>query len=677
MPTDKKISELPVAASINAADVSVLVNNDTDYQYTFTLLLQFLEANLATGARISFGTTLPQNITGSNGDVFVNTAAASFAQKIAGTWTIVYTLPAANAADGTLLYGAGLPGAATGKNTDSYINTLTGIFYQKSTGTWAQVFSMANGPQGPQGTAGANGTNGINGNTILFGTGNPSNSTTGVDGNFYINTTTYNIFGPKTAGAWGSSVSMIGAGIATGGTTGQILTKADGTDYNTTWEDNSFANISGQPADNANMANALALKASVTDLNTEITARSSADTILQTNINNEIANRVAADALKADLVSGKVPASQLPAYVDEIQEFASLSAFPNPGATGIIYIATDTNFEYRWSGSAYIQLVASPGTTDAVSEGSTNLYFKAARVLATILTGIGFSTATAVLATDSILQAIGKLQAQVTTLFNRSIPAGGTTGQVLAKASNTDYDDHWVDVATGGGSSILTATALGINDYTATIDPTIITYNNTQIFSIKFTNGNTGPASLNLNSIGEKPIVKNGDIALIANDILPGQIVILAFDGTNFQVINAFPATLPTVISGEKILSITATGPQINYDLQDQVVSAASLTSADFSTGVANVTGLQGQYAYDNNYKYDCIGINQWRRSALNGNLIDLYLADIDDSAGDKTTSDLNFAYPSSLPGQQVWGTNKLYIKKTSTLWKKTPIATA
>src|ERR1700676_5394987 len=103
MPTDKKISDLPIVTSISASDISVLVDRCTDYQYTFTQLLQFLEANLTVGANISFGTTLPQNTTGNNGDVFVNTNIGSFAQKISGTWTVVYTLPAASAADGALL----------------------------------------------------------------------------------------------------------------------------------------------------------------------------------------------------------------------------------------------------------------------------------------------------------------------------------------------------------------------------------------------------------------------------------------------------------------------------------------------------------------------------------------------------------------------------------------------
>ena len=38
-------------------------------------------------------------------------------------------------------------------------------------------------------------------------------------------------------------------------------------------------------------------------------------------------------------------------------------------------MALDTNKVYRWSGSAYVEISASPGTTDAVPEGSTNLYY--------------------------------------------------------------------------------------------------------------------------------------------------------------------------------------------------------------------------------------------------------------------------------------------------------------
>jgi hypothetical protein len=65
---------------------------------------------------------------------------------------------------------------------------------------------------------------------------------------------------------------------------------------------------------------------------------------------------------KADLFGGKVPASQLPSYVDDVLEFANLAAFPATGESGKIYVALDTNLQYRWSGSAYVQIGGSTET---------------------------------------------------------------------------------------------------------------------------------------------------------------------------------------------------------------------------------------------------------------------------------------------------------------------------
>lgn len=59
---------------------------------------------------------------------------------------------------------------------------------------------------------------------------------------------------------------------------------------------------------------------------------------------------------KADLVGGKVPASQLPSYVDDVLEFTDLASFPATGESGKIYVALDTNYTYRWSGSAYVKI---------------------------------------------------------------------------------------------------------------------------------------------------------------------------------------------------------------------------------------------------------------------------------------------------------------------------------
>lgn len=68
--------------------------------------------------------------------------------------------------------------------------------------------------------------------------------------------------------------------------------------------------------------------------------------------------------------TGHVPASQLPSYVDDVQEYPSRSGFPATGEAGKIYVATDTNLTYRWSGSGYVEI--SPSL--ALGETSATAY---------------------------------------------------------------------------------------------------------------------------------------------------------------------------------------------------------------------------------------------------------------------------------------------------------------
>jgi hypothetical protein len=81
----------------------------------------------------------------------------------------------------------------------------------------------------------------------------------------------------------------------------------------------------------------------------------------------------------ATLVNGEVPASQLPSYVDDIIEVANFNALPAVGESGKIYVTADNNKVYRWGGSSYVEIVASPQSTDAVPEGVVNLYFTSQR----------------------------------------------------------------------------------------------------------------------------------------------------------------------------------------------------------------------------------------------------------------------------------------------------------
>lgn len=80
--------------------------------------------------------------------------------------------------------------------------------------------------------------------------------------------------------------------------------------------------------------------------------------------------------------SGVIASAQLPSYVDDIIEGATLAAFPGTGEAGKIYLALNTNKAYRWTGTVYLEILASPGSTDSVTEGSVNLYFTNLRAAA-------------------------------------------------------------------------------------------------------------------------------------------------------------------------------------------------------------------------------------------------------------------------------------------------------
>ncbi len=153
--------------------------------------------------------------------------------------------------------------------------------------------------------------------------------------------------------------------------------------------------------------------------NTHVVRKGYADTTYSavghthTGVYIAVADKGAANGVAPLDANALISPTYLPSYVDDVLEFADLAAFPVTGETGKIYIALDTNKSWRWSGSTYVEIVASPGTTDNVTEGTVNKYFTEARVRSTVLTGLSTASGGAIVATDSILAAFGKLEFRV------------------------------------------------------------------------------------------------------------------------------------------------------------------------------------------------------------------------------------------------------------------------
>jgi len=120
-----------------------------------------------------------------------------------------------------------------------------------------------------------------------------------------------------------------------------------------------------------------------------------------------------------------IPTSFLPSFVDDVLEYANLAAFPATGETGKMYVALDTNRVYRWSGSLYVEISASPGSTDAVPEGSSNLYYTEARADARVAAGItGKADKTTTISAGTGLTGGGNLSANRTLSVSYGTAAG-------------------------------------------------------------------------------------------------------------------------------------------------------------------------------------------------------------------------------------------------------------
>lgn len=73
-------------------------------------------------------------------------------------------------------------------------------------------------------------------------------------------------------------------------------------------------------------------------------------------LNDFIATKGQAEGLATLNEAGKIPESQLPSYVDDVVEAANQAALPTTGESGKIYVTTDTNLTYRWSGTGYVEI---------------------------------------------------------------------------------------------------------------------------------------------------------------------------------------------------------------------------------------------------------------------------------------------------------------------------------
>lgn len=113
-------------------------------------------------------------------------------------------------------------------------------------------------------------------------------------------------------------------------------------------------------------------------LQKEIEDRKAGDTTITNSLNAFISTKGQPGGLAELDSTGKVPAAQLPSYVDDVLEYSTKAQFPQIGETGKIYVAKDTNLTYRWTGTQYLEISQSlalgetPSTAYSGDKGKAN-----------------------------------------------------------------------------------------------------------------------------------------------------------------------------------------------------------------------------------------------------------------------------------------------------------------
>jgi hypothetical protein len=170
--------------------------------------------------------------------------------------------------------------------------------------------------------------------------------------------------------------------------------------------------------------------------------------------------------------------------------------------------------------------------------------------------------------------------------INVGTVAGDNTGDP-GRTAFQKINSNFGELYNGIGGAILLSSVAGSNTVTAT-STTYTAYFSGSTVSFVAAGPNTGATTLNINGLGAKAITKQGSTALTQGDIKLGQIVMLTYDGTQFQLI---PSKINPVIS---VIDFGAVG---DGSTDDTAAFVAACTYASTRNVAVLVPGTSSFYA--------------------------------------------------------------------------------
>lgn len=200
-------------------------------------------------------------------------------------------------------------------------------------------------------------------------------------------------------------------------------------------------------------------------------------------------------------------------------------------------------------------------------------------VSGTVISSTAFNALTADLATG-LSTAITK-DGQTTPTAN--IPMGNNkiTGLAVGTAATDAANLSQVQSTTAK----LINSISGTDTITGTMSPNLGAYATGQMFYFIAAGDNTGAVTLNIDSLGAKAVTRDGSVALAASDLKSGEVVVVVYDGTRFQVVSQLNSAGDARFANVSIASALNVGGVATFSAGTAAAPSIT-TSGDTNTGI-------------------------------------------------------------------------------------------
>lgn len=274
--------------------------------------------------------------------------------------------------------------------------------------------------------------------------------------------------------------------------------------------------------------------------------------------------------------SSKIDATYLPSYVDDVLEYASTASFPETGTSGIIYLAQNTGFIYRWAETQYVNVSADTNTTYTLATGDNS-----GEIKITPSIGTGYNVKVKNIAAAAYKEITDNSTSTAVTSSDTNLITARTlyyAGYVKSSGVTS------ITLKAGGGISLDT-------DNTAITSTGTRTITNTGVRAVS-TGSTNGTINVNTNGTSAEVAVKG--LAAAAYKAVTDNSTSTAVTSTDTNLITARTLYYAGYVKSSGVTSITLkAGSGISLDTDNTAITSTG-TRTITNTGVRSIATGSG-----------------------------------------------------------------------------------